>query len=70
MKELPPAPPPEGKEVLYERLHQDRKLVIDPDTGYVMRREAWERIDSTLDCLNELNRLAMGQEVEIEWSES
>jgi hypothetical protein len=42
---------------IYERLNTEREFVIDENTGHVMRREAWERIDCLLDSLIEINRL-------------
>lgn len=45
-----------SKPAIYELLHQEREIVIDPDAGHVVKREAWERIDWLLDCLGQLNR--------------
>lgn len=48
---------PEEKRELYRQLDAQRHFVIDPDTGNVVRREAWAEINRLLDCLNELNAL-------------
>jgi hypothetical protein len=42
---------------IYERLNVEREFVMDDNTGHVMRREAWERIDFLLDSLIEINQL-------------
>lgn len=42
---------------IYSLLNAERERVISPDTGHVMRKEAWERIDWLLDCIIELNRM-------------
>lgn len=51
------------KQNLYEQLNAERERAISEDTGYVMRKEAWERIDVLLDCLSELNHLPVEVEV-------
>jgi len=45
------------KQNLYKQLDYERERAFSEDTGYVMRKEAWERIDALLDCLSELNHL-------------
>ena len=40
------------------QLIQERSIAIDPNTGHVTQKEAWERIDGLLDALHETTILA------------
>ncbi len=55
------------KQIIYRLLDEQREFVIDPDTGNVVRREAWEKIDLLLEQLNTLNDNLFTEEVGIEW---
>lgn len=37
---------------IYEELNVEREFVTSPDSGYVVKKEAWTRIDGLLDLLS------------------
>lgn len=40
---------------LWQRLYDESLIVRDSDTGHVIKRDAWERIDFILDTMLEHN---------------
>lgn len=48
---------------LLNQLMAQRELAVSPDSGDVVKRDAWLAIDALLDCLNELNALPRVEEV-------
>lgn len=49
---------------IFTQLQQERSIACGSDVGYVMRKESWERIDTLLDYLIDVDALASLVEVE------
>lgn len=45
------------KTEVYNQLNIEREFVTSPDSGYVVKKEAWQRIDLLLDRLIILNEV-------------
>jgi hypothetical protein len=45
------------RERIYCLLENERALIVDPNTGHVMRAEAWKVVNVLLDSLVELQHM-------------
>lgn len=45
------------RDEIYQELDVEREFVTSPDSGYVVKKEAWLRIDGLLDQLIVLNEV-------------